>query len=106
MEESWGVLAGSDAGGSVRNPSAWCGCVGLLPTKGRVSEANAVNYAPTLSELGPMAGIVQEITERTHTLLLHVVPSEFQKANGIKAHLCLYVLHESLTASSSLMHYI
>jgi amidase len=51
---------GTDTGGSIRFPSAWCGVTGLKPTYGRVSRAGVFPLGASLDHVGPMARSVAD----------------------------------------------
>ena len=56
----FGMALGTDTGGSIRSPSAYCGCVGLKPSYDRVSRAGAFPLSPSLDHTGPLAATVED----------------------------------------------
>ncbi len=86
---------GSDTGGSIRQPAALCGCVGLKPTYGRVSRYGLVAFASSLDQVGPFtkdtrdAAILLEVLSgidpRDSTSVPQPVPHYADRlADGIK----------------------
>lgn len=55
------IALGSDTNGSIRVPSAFCGCFGLKPTYGRLTRAGSFPFVGSLDHLGPMARSVADL---------------------------------------------
>jgi aspartyl-tRNA(Asn)/glutamyl-tRNA(Gln) amidotransferase subunit A len=54
------LAIGTDTGGSIRSPSAYCGCVGLKPTYDRISRTGVFPLSPSLDHTGLLAATVEE----------------------------------------------
>jgi aspartyl-tRNA(Asn)/glutamyl-tRNA(Gln) amidotransferase subunit A len=99
---------GSDTGGSIRQPAAFCGIVGLKPTYGRVSRYGVIAFASSMDQVGPLTKDVRDSALLLEAISGHdradstsvklPVPSYSKSLNGDIAGLRLGIPKEYFTA--------
>jgi aspartyl-tRNA(Asn)/glutamyl-tRNA(Gln) amidotransferase subunit A len=78
------LALGTDSGGSIRIPSAWCGLVGFKPTYGLVSLEGCFPLAPSFDHAGPMARTVEDCEEAMRVLAPGFEPRRLESLEEVR----------------------
>lgn len=87
---------GTDTGGSIRQPAALCGCIGLKPTYGRVSRYGIIAYASSLDQAGPITRTVEDAAIMLSVLAKHD-PQDTTSSYKATENYCINLKKQDLT---------
>jgi aspartyl-tRNA(Asn)/glutamyl-tRNA(Gln) amidotransferase subunit A len=80
------LAIGTDTGGSIRQPAAYCGVVGMKPTYGRVSRYGLVAFASSLDQVGPLAQTVPDAALLLESIAGHDPRDETSLPNPVPSY--------------------
>jgi aspartyl-tRNA(Asn)/glutamyl-tRNA(Gln) amidotransferase subunit A len=83
------LALGTDSGGSIRIPAAWCGIVGFKPTYGLVSLEGCFPLAPSFDHAGPMARTVENCEEGMGVLAPGFEPQRLESLDDVRVGVAL-----------------